>query len=164
MPSQGIGSQFNRARNSLDALIFNLEHQGNTSDNQKKLAWGVKYTYENIRDQIRESEFLDSLGYLVRPPNGELTNNQPEVPYEAPIEAYSLIEATNFTVNHRFSGFLQYSESFQALWGSWYYNAGIRAHYWNFIAKESESVSDVVISPRLQLAIKQNGSEICFFD
>ena len=60
--SRGVGSQYNRARNDLDALIFNLEHRGKFNKNGKVLEWGVKYAYEDIRDRIREVEFIDSTG------------------------------------------------------------------------------------------------------
>ncbi len=66
--SRGVGSQFNRSRNDLDALIFNLNHRGIHKRKDVVLEWGIKYTHEDIRDQLRESEFIDSAGFSVRPP------------------------------------------------------------------------------------------------
>ncbi len=76
-----LGTQFNRARNTLDALIFNLAHKGTYIKDKNVLDWGVKFTHEDIRDQLRESEFLDSLGFFLIPPSVEFTNNNPEVPF-----------------------------------------------------------------------------------
>jgi len=151
---QGLGSQFRRARNDLDALIVNLEHQGSRSVDHKKWEWGVKYTHEDIRDQIRESEFLDSLGYSVRPPLPEFQNNEPNVPFEAPLVAYSYINARNYTYTNRISGFLQFSNRITKNVGHIYYNLGVRSHYWNISSQELSSQSHVVISPRGQLAFK----------
>ncbi|MFK8104285.1 MAG: carboxypeptidase-like regulatory domain-containing protein, partial [Saprospiraceae bacterium] len=88
--SKGIGSQFNRARNDLDALIFNLEHKGRNTKNQRALEWGVKYTHEDIRDQRRESEFIDSAGFSIHPPLPELINNQPAEHLDEPFEDYEI--------------------------------------------------------------------------
>ncbi|MFT7348799.1 MAG: hypothetical protein ACI8VZ_001100, partial [Candidatus Paceibacteria bacterium] len=53
--TRGIGSQFNRARNDLDALILNISHKGSYSKNSELLEWGATYSHEDIRDQLRES-------------------------------------------------------------------------------------------------------------
>ncbi|WP_338039350.1 carboxypeptidase-like regulatory domain-containing protein [Maribacter litopenaei] len=105
--NRGVGSQFNRARNDLDALIFNLSHKGTHQKNKSQIEWGIKYTHEDIRDRLRESEFIDSLGFSIRPPGTPFINNQPEEPFIAPLEAYQSINALNFVKTNRFSGFLQ---------------------------------------------------------
>ncbi|PIB38858.1 TonB-dependent receptor plug domain-containing protein [Maribacter sp. 4G9] len=154
--SRGVGSQFNRARNDLDALIFNFSHRGIHQKNKVRMEWGLKYTHEDIRDQLRESEFIDSLGFSVRPPGTPFVNNQPEEPFLAPLEAYQSINALNFVKTNRFSGFLQMGA--QTDWKSnvLYYNLGIRAHFWTVSGRNVEKVSHMTLSPRIQIALKPN--------
>jgi hypothetical protein len=127
---RGVGSQFNRSRNDLDALIFNLNHRGIHKIKNLVLEWGLKYTHEDIRDQLRESEFIDSVGFSVRPPRSAFMNNQPEEPFNAPLEPFERLTATNFVKTNRFSGFFQLGK--QTNWGAndVYYNVGIRSQHW----------------------------------
>ncbi len=152
--SKGVGSELNRARNDLDALIFNLQHKGRFAKNKKVVEWGVKYSYEDIRDRIKESEFIDSVGFFVRPLGGEFVNDQPETPFEAPIAAFEALDETNFVQTDRFSGFVQYSD--QTDWNGHdiYYNLGVRGQHWSVRGQGIETVSQTVWSPRGQFAIK----------
>jgi len=152
--SRGIGSQFNRTRNDLDALIFNLQHRGIYRKDDKKIEWGVKYIHEDIRDQLRESEFIDSLGFSIRPPFSEFANNEPEEPFDEDLVAYSNLNAINFIKTNRFTAFAQYSERDQ--WGETdvYYNFGLRGHLWTVSGTGVAKVRQSVFSPRAQFAIK----------
>jgi hypothetical protein len=154
--ARGIGSQYNRSRNELDALIFNVAHKGELRNNGSSLAWGIKYTHEDIRDQIRESEFIDSAGFFIRPPLSDFVNNEPTEPFNAPIDAYEFINARNTTQTDRFSAFTQYSKN--TSWGehTLYYNMGVRAQYWTISGKDIATKSHIVLSPRAQIAIKPN--------
>jgi hypothetical protein len=160
---RGIGSQFNRSRNDLDALIFNLNHRGIHKHKDLVMEWGVKYTHEDIRDQLRESEFIDSAGFSVRPPRSEFINNQPEVPFDASLEAFESLTATNFVKTNRFSGFFQLGK--QTKWGAHdvYYNMGIRSQHWTVSGTDVEKVSQTVVSPRAQLAIKPDWQKDMLF-
>ena len=161
--SRGIGSQFNRARNDLDALIFNLGHKGIYQKEKTQIEWGLKYTHEDIRDQLRESEFIDSLGFSVRPPGNEFVNNQPETPFEAPLEAYQSLSATNFVKTNRFSGFAQLATQTKWRENSFYYNLGIRSQHWTVSGKGIEKVSHTVVSPRAQVAFKPDWKKDMLF-
>jgi hypothetical protein len=160
---RGIGSQFNRSRNDLDALIFNLNHRGIHKRKNLVMEWGVKYTHEDIRDQLRESEFIDSAGFLVRPPRAEFINNQPEIPFNAPLEAFESLSASNFVKTNRFSGFFQLGK--QTKWGvhDVYYNIGIRGQHWTISGTDVEKVSQTVVSPRAQFALKPNWKKDMLF-
>ncbi|WP_394750060.1 TonB-dependent receptor [Spongiimicrobium salis] len=161
--SRGAGTQFNRARNTLDALIFNLGHRGTYTKGQKSIEWGAKYTHEDIRDEIRESEFIDSLGFFIRPPLPEFSNNEPQEPFEAPIVPFESINARNFVKTNRFSGFLQYSQQSQWQGHDLYYNIGVRAHHWSINAEGSTKTAQTVFSPRAQIAIKPNWKKDMLF-
>lgn len=161
--SMGIGSQFNRTRNDLDALIFNLQQKGVYRKNDTKFEWGVKYTHEDIRDQLRESEFIDSVGFNVRPPFPEFDNNEPEEPFEGELVAYSGLNAINFIKTNRFSVFAQISERSQ--WGETdvYYNLGVRTQLWTVSGKDVPKVTQNVFSPRGQFALKPNWQKDILF-
>jgi hypothetical protein len=152
--TRGIGTQFNRARNDLDALIVNVAHKGTLNKKKVSLEWGIKYTYEDFRDQIRESEFLDSLGFSIRPPTNEFINNQPQEPFTAAIVPYTSVSALNFVKTNRFSGFLQYGR--RTNWDTYniYYNLGLRAQYWSVSGEGVSSNSQIIFSPRGQFAVK----------
>ncbi|MDF4222992.1 carboxypeptidase-like regulatory domain-containing protein [Maribacter sp. M208] len=156
LASRGIGSQFNRTRNDLDALIFNVAHKGYSTMDNSLLEWGVKYTHEDIRDQLRESEFIDSAGFSIRPPRSEFINNQPSQPFNAPLEAYSGLNALNFVKTNRFSGYLQLGTHKTWSKADVYYNIGVRSHHWTVSGTEVEKVSQTVFSPRAQFSIKPN--------
>ncbi len=152
--SKGLGTQFNRARNDLDALILNFAHKGKYTRKEKLVEWGLKFTHEDIRDQLRESEFLDSAGFSVRPPLSEFINNQPEEPFEAPLEAYTSLFAKNVVRTNRISGFTQFSNRTTTKNANIYYNLGIRAQHWIVRGKGVSTVAQTVISPRGQIAYK----------
>ncbi len=153
---RGIGSQFNRSRNDLDALIFNLNHKGSHKMNRSVLEWGAKYTHEDIRDQLRESEFIDSAGFSIRPPRPEFINNQPQEPFDAPLNPFNGINATNFVKTNRFSGFVQLGTQIALEKATLYYNLGIRSQMWTVSGTDVEKVSQTVFSPRGQFAVKPN--------
>ena len=152
--SPGIGTQFVRARNDLDALIFNVSHTGKYIKKEKSLEWGAKYTHEDIRDQLRESEFIDSVGFSIRPSLPEFSNDQPNTPFDAPLESFTGVSAKNFIKTNRFSGFLQFSEQLQWKKHDLYYNVGVRAHYWTISGTGVSKASHFIFSPRAQLALK----------
>ena len=163
LTSRGIGSQFNRTRNDLDALIFNVEHKGSHAMRNTVLEWGAKYTHEDIRDQLRESEFIDSAGFSIRPPRAEFINIQPAEPFEAPLVAYTGINTLNFVKTNRFSGFVQLGTQKKINDTDIYYNIGVRSHHWTVSGTNVEKVSQTVISPRAQIAIKPNWEKDMLF-
>ncbi|NJB72354.1 hypothetical protein GGR42_002845 [Saonia flava] len=161
--SRGVGSQFTRARNDLDALIFNISHKGIHSKENKTLEWGVKYTHEDIRDQLRESEFIDSAGFSIRPPNPNFINNQPDEPFDAPIVPYEGVQSQNFIKTNRLSGYFQYGR--HTLWEEHniYYNIGVRSQHWTVSGENVTKTSHTVFSPRGQFSIKPNwGKDMLF--
>ena len=154
--SRGLGSQFNRARNQLDALIINLAHHGILKKEWANWQWGMRFDHEDIRDDLNESEFLDSAGFLIRPPNSGLINNEPEEPFDGPIIPFVRTRATNFVETNRLSGYAQFNR--QTEWNDHaiYYNLGIRAQYWRVSGEGLPTKDHFLISPRAQFSIKPN--------
>ena len=161
--SRGIGSQQSRARNQLDALIFSMNHEGRYQKGGDALEWGVRFTHEDFRDQLREAEFIDSAGFFIRPSGPEFINNQPESPFDPDIVPFESARATNFVNTDRWSGFLQYSK--QTSWknNAVYYNLGFRVQHWILRGEGFAQNSQTLFSPRAQFAIKPDWkSDILF--
>ncbi len=154
--SKGIGAQFDRARNRLDGLITNTQLKGVFTKNEKTFEWGASFAHEDIRDQIREAEFIDSLGFSVRPPLPQFTNAQPEVPFTADLVPFESVAARNFIKVNRFSAFAQFSERKDFKGNTVFYNIGIRGQHWRVYGQNVASSAQMVLSPRAQLAIKPN--------
>ena len=152
--SRGIGAQYNRSRNDLDALIHTVSHKGEYRKNSSVVTWGLRYTYEDVRDQIRESEFIDSAGFFIRPPREEFINNQPEEPFVAPLVAYQNINARNATQTQRLAGYLQLSKRISLWEHTFSYNLGVRAQHWSLKGDGFSQNSQFIISPRAQFALK----------
>ncbi|MBP6182165.1 carboxypeptidase-like regulatory domain-containing protein [Flavobacterium sp.] len=153
--TRGIGSQFNHARNDLDALIINTEIKGFHSWKENQLEWGVKYTRESIRDRIVEWEVIDSAGFSINPPIIILPkNDQPYTPYTGPLVPYQNVRATNFNTINRFSGYSQWSRKGNLGSSEVWYNAGVRMHNWEVSGDNVMGKSQVTFSPRAQFAIK----------
>ncbi len=153
--SEGIGSQLSHARNDLDALIFNFQHQGNYKKDNHKISWGTKYTRENIRDQVIEWEVIDSAGFSVRPP-GLSPNEQPYNPYSGPLTPFQNVRAKNDITISRVSGFVQYNKETTLGDTDVFYNIGVRAHNWTVSGDGLISKTQTVFSPRAQLSILPN--------
>ncbi|MBC31335.1 MAG: TonB-dependent receptor [Muricauda sp.] len=160
---RGLGRQINRARNQFDALIFNMYHRGKLKKENTLVQWGLKYTHEDIRDQLREAEFIDSAGYFIRPPQSGIVNNQPEEPFTGDILPFEGAQAINFVKTNRVSAFLQYGQ--HGKWGEHdiYYNLGLRGQLWTVNGVGFDSNTQFLVSPRVQFAIKPNGAHDLLF-
>ena len=93
--SEGIGAQLNHARNSLDALIFNIENKLYYNIDSHNIEFSIKYTSEDIDDRIIEWEVIDSAGFSVDPPFINSLSQQPYESNEGPIIPFSDIRTTN---------------------------------------------------------------------
>jgi len=161
--ASGIGSQINRARNELDALIFSLSHNGKYQNEEKLLEWGIRFSHEDFRDQLRESEFLDSAGIFIRPPNPDFSNNEPEEPFNAPIIPFESARAQNEVKTNRLTNYIQFSNRTQWDAHEIYYNAGLRTQYWNLTGPSFAKKNFFILSPRVQIAIKPDWQKDMLF-
>jgi len=157
--SEGIGAQLNHARNSLDALIFNIENKLYYKIDNNNLEFSVKYSSENIDDRIIEWEIIDSAGFSIDPPFINSISQQPYESNQGPILPFSDIRSTNSTKIKRLQSYLQWSKILNNSSGEFYYNAGLRMHGW----KINENKLKTVISPRAQFAIKPNWEKDMLF-
>jgi len=157
--SEGIGAQLNHARNSLDALIFNIENKLYYKIDNNNLEFSVKYSSENIDDRIIEWEIIDSAGFSIDPPFINSISQQPYESNQGPILPFSDIRSTSSTTIERFQSYLQWSKISNNSSGEFYYNAGLRMHGWKINGNKLQTV----ISPRAQFAIKPNWEKDMLF-
>ncbi len=152
--TEGIGSQLTHARNDLDAVIINVEHKGTYKMDDGQLDWGLKYTHEDVRDRLQEYEVIDSAGFSIRPPLPQFNNNQPYVPYEAPLTPFTNVRAKNNVQIDRFSAFGQYAQRIDLGTAKGWFNLGLRAQQWQVSGRGIETVQQTLVSPRGQFSIK----------
>ncbi|MFP5436648.1 MAG: TonB-dependent receptor plug domain-containing protein [Bacteroidia bacterium] len=158
--ARAVGSQLNHGRNNLDALITNAEVKGYHKINKGEIEWGAKYTREDFRDRLVEWEVIDSAGFSLRPPVIDyIPNDQPYTPYTGPLVPYQSVRATNFVAINRLSGYGQWSRKFDIGGAHILLNAGVRVHQWQVNGAMEPGKSQVVISPRAQIALKPNWKE-----
>jgi hypothetical protein len=162
--SRAIGSQLNHARNDLDALIVNAEVKGLHKIKEHQIDWGIKYTRESIRDRVVEWEVIDSAGFSINPPIINLPiNEQPYNAYVGPLVPYQNVRAKNFADINRFSAYVQWSK--KAIWKEHelFFNAGVRAQQWRVTGENISGDSQMVVSPRFQMAVKPSWNEKLLF-
>jgi len=159
--SEGIGSQLNHARNDLDALITNVQIKATHKKDNNQWGFGAKYQTEDIRDRIIEWEIIDSLKFSVRPIH-HLVNQQPYVAFEGPIVPFQDIRAKNTVTINRFSGFAQFSRKNEWNEHEVWYNIGVRAQNWS-VSSNTVSKNHVIVSPRMQFAIKPDWEKDMLF-
>ena len=133
--NRGIGSYMNHARNELQANVFNIDLKGESKFLNQEINTGIKYQYEQISDNIREWEMIDSAGYSV--PNGE---NE--------VGIYNFIKGNVSLHSNRLMAHFQVSNDFSLKnKAKINYSTGIRANYWNFN-------NEIFISPRFVIGYK----------
>ena len=161
--SQGAGAQFKHARNNLDALIVNVNHQGDVEVDKHLIKYGIKYTHEDIRDRLQEYEIVDSAGFSVRPPIPDFANDEPYNPNESPIEPFLRIRSLNRMQIDRISGYAQWSYQNTIGNAKAWYNVGVRSHTWTVSGEGLETTTQTVVSPRAQFALKPDWKKDMIF-
>lgn len=118
----GVGEFLNHARNEFYGEVSNINHRGEiiNTEKQSTFNWGLDYQYEHIDDQLREWQYIDSLGFST---NGNSND----------LELYGFVSAKNKINSSRVFGFAQYQKKkFNPETNSiWTYNVGIRGNYWD---------------------------------
>ncbi len=145
---RGVGGFLNHGRNNLDAIIFNVEHKGSIIKGDRTYSWGVRFQHEDIIDDLKEWEYIDSAGYSV-PHNDfviDTINNRP-VDNTAGIELFESLDSEVNLISNRVSGFIQVEDKYDIKSGTIFYSAGLRANHWDLNEQ-------TVFSPRTTLSYK----------
>jgi len=133
----GVGTFHDYARNRLAAVISNTELNATYEVNKNHyLQAGLQFKYENIQDQLKEWDRVDSAGY-----------SRPVSIDEVLLSRYLKAEA-NISGN-RFAGFLQ--DTYTAgINNRFKVTAGLRFNYWSFN-------KELYLNPRLQASFTPTG-------
>lgn len=131
--TMGVGGYMEHARNYLDADVQTAAISGKHFIGQHDLRWGAEWKREAFRDNRREWELRDSLGYNVPNSPGALR------------PVYNLLSRTAYSSNH-FSLYLQDTYKFNCTLGIISVNAGVRVSYWDWN-------NEVIFSPRASVGL-----------
>ena len=104
---RGIGTNFEYARNALDASIYSLESRNELELGKQLIEFGFRYDRQEIQDELYEYEFTDSADFV------DITNR---------------LISDNELLSNTFSGYVQtsmYLSEKQKL------TVGTRATYWD---------------------------------
>ena len=130
----GVGGYLEHARNYLKGKVYTLSHNGIWNEGNNLLRWGVKYKREHILDESNEWIYVDSAGY--------------SIPYSKDaVKLYHSLQADNSIRSNRFTSYFQDTYHLSADNGDWFFNAGIRTHYWDFN-------NEFLISPRVNIGFE----------
>lgn len=136
----GVGEFLNHARNQFYGEVSNINHRGEifNEQDQTKFSWGLDYQYEHVEDQLREWQYIDSLGFSTNPNNDDL-------------ELYKFVSANNTINSSRVFGFAQYEKKIinKEANTQLTYNFGIRGHYWDLN-------DEFFVTPRANVSYKPN--------
>ncbi|MEQ8624844.1 MAG: TonB-dependent receptor [Vicingaceae bacterium] len=143
--NRGIGSYLNHARNYLDASVYNVQHRGKLVVENGNWEWGLRGQHEEIIDELKEWDLIDSAGYSIPQP--------PQRPGQNPIRPIELnlfnsFKAENTLVSNRLMAYgqrtLRWMDKGE---NEFIFTGGLRANYWDLN-------NETVVSPRANIAWK----------
>ena len=115
----GRGTYHDHARNSLEAGVVNVQHDGLWKHEMNHLRWGVSLQGELIRDHISEWEWRDSAGYSL--PTSEDA-----------MELFYAMRGESQMQSLRAQAYLQDTYTWATDKGDVLLTGGVRFHYWTF--------------------------------
>ncbi|MBM3434629.1 MAG: TonB-dependent receptor [Bacteroidetes bacterium] len=145
--TQGVGSNLNHARNTMDINVFNLAHKGTREYANNLLQWGIKYQNERVDDEMNEWIMIDSAGYSIPRPPDSLGYVDPGAQTNFPFTVYELIRTSTYLNTDRFTAYLQNTWGTDTELSRLSFSAGIRASYWTHNGQ-------VLVSPRASASYK----------
>ena len=127
----GTGIFHQHARNSLEAGVFTLAHNGSWKRGGNTLRWGVSGQAEWIRDHISEWEWRDSAGYSL-PNDGHS------------MELYYAMRGDSSMLSARVQAYVQNEHKWNTTSGQWILTVGGRLQWWSWN-------NEVLPSPRASI-------------
>ena len=115
----GTGLFHQHARNSLEAGVVTLAHNGSWQRGHNTLKWGVSGQAELIRDRISEWEWRDSAGYSL-PNDGQS------------MELYYALRGDTSMVSARVQAYIQNEHKWNTSSGQWILTVGGRLQWWSW--------------------------------
>ena len=115
----GTGIFHQHARNSLEAGVITLAHNGSWKRNANTLRWGVSGQAEVIKDHISEWEWRDSAGYSL-PNDGHS------------MELFYTMRGDASMASARVQAYVQNEHKWNTESGQWILNVGGRLQWWSW--------------------------------
>ena len=115
----GTGVFHQHARNSLEAGVITLAHNGSWSIENNILRWGVSGQAELIKDRISEWEWRDSAGYSM-PNDGQS------------MELYYAMRGDSAMQSARVQAYVQNEHKWHTQSGQWILTVGGRLQWWSW--------------------------------
>lgn len=115
----GTGIFHQHARNSLEAGVITLAHNGTWTRNNNTLRWGISGQAELIKDRISEWEWRDSAGYSM-PDNGHS------------MELYYAMRGVSSMTSGRLQAYIQNEHKWHTNAGQWILTVGGRLQWWSW--------------------------------
>ncbi len=116
----GVGTYIDHARTNLDAHVLSAEHKGTYNfAGRQQVLWGVKYSHEEIRDNLSEWKYLDSADFSIPITNPQQIILQDVIKQKISINSNrgSAYVQTNLSKELRDTSFVSAT-------------IGVRANYW----------------------------------
>mgnify|MGYP002522337299 CR=1 FL=1 len=140
-----VGTLTKHARNGFYAQVYNLDHKGLYSKDNRLLKWGLRFQHQDIDDMVDEWQLFDSAGYtLPHVPDviGGYPDVLPEIEMDFVHKSHNLLSVNNLDGFVQNSWTIPYKDK-----GEFVITGGLRANYWGYNKK-------VYVSPRAGIAYK----------
>lgn len=144
---RGVGGFHQYARNTMDAIIFNVGHRGVYHLNKGDLYWGARVQREDIVDRYKEWENVDSAGYSVphQPTDIDFENGDTIYTPDDALEIFQSYDTRGAVASYRSTAYLEYVLPFEVDSNQFRLNAGVRGQHWSLN-------NQVTVSPRLSMS------------
>jgi hypothetical protein len=145
---RGAGGFQNYGRNTLDAIVYNIDYQGSYTGNASTWLWGLKIQGEDIIDRYKEFERIDSAGYSIPftgPGIFDWINR--DIRYAEGLDLFQHFDTRDGVRSLRYMSFVENNRNWKKNGHSFRLNMGIRAHHWTLN-------NQLLISPRVAFSWK----------
>ncbi len=149
---RGVGGFHQYARNTLDAIIFNVGHRGAWHGDAGSLYWGARLQREDIVDRYKEWEYIDSAGYSVQHKPTQIVFSGSDTIYipDNTLDIWQNFDTRGAVTSWRSTGYLEFVKPWESNEHEYRLSAGVRSQYWTW----SEQIT---VSPRIRLSWRPAG-------
>jgi hypothetical protein len=145
---RGTGGFQNYGRNTLDAIVYNLDYQGSYTAESSTWLWGVKIQGEDIVDRYKEFERIDSAGYSIPftgPGIFDWINR--DIQYAEGLDLFQHFDTRDGVQSFRYMTFVENNRNWKSNGHGYRLNLGVRTNYWTLN-------NQMLVSPRMAFSWK----------
>jgi len=155
-----LGQQLDHARNDLDAVRMQgaLSFKKHAPGSNVEWHAGTDFSYEDIRDRIKEYRIIDSAGFSLLPPASEFRPEEPYVPDTLPLLPFAFASGDYHTAITRIKAFVLMRYRFKTEKWQGRIIPGFRTGYWQIRNFQNDSVRrEIIFSPRVIFFLRPLG-------